>query len=651
MQERFRALPRRKSGVNPSKAGQPEPGETSHSAGPCSLDNQAHVCYANGMPNALSTMPPTVPQRFAAMAERYPSRPALSSKPPKAKEWQTLTYAEIAAQVKRVALGLQALGIAPGDRVALLSENRPEWVIADLAILSAGAVSVPIYPTLPASQVAYILQDSGAKGVVASDAKQLQKVAQSRETAPEVALLISMDSGSAQSDVQSLVAVAEAGEQSPQAAGYEARRDSVGPDDLMSIIYTSGTTGSPKGVMLTHGNMAAALDEGAAAFPHFQPPNETFLSFLPLCHIFERVVSLLTLTHGAHTYFNDSIFKLVDNMADVHPSVMACVPRVYESIHDRVIEGLTKLPPRRQKLIHWALGLGHEVAVRRNAGRLVRPLMGVQFLLADKLVLSKLRARFGGKMKFFVSGGAPLNPRTAEFFNSLGIPILEVWGLTETALATFNPLGRAKVGTVGTAGQGLEVMAAADGELLIKGPSVMRGYWNNPVATSEAIDTDHWFHSGDIGEIDSEGYVKITDRKKDILVLANGKKVAPQPIETMLAHSPYLSEIVLLGDKTETVKALVVPNFDTLKAWAKEQGLAKQDNAALVADPLVRKLIKSDIDKRSADLADFERVKRIALIDHAFSIEGGELTPTLKVKRKVVAEKFGHLLERADTTA
>ena len=595
-------------------------------------------------------MPPTVPQRFAAMAERYPSRPALSSKPPKAKEWQTLTYAQIAAQVRRVALGLQALGIAPGDRVALLSENRPEWVIADLAILSAGAVSVPIYPTLPASQVAYILQDSGAKGVVASDAKQLQKVAQSRETAPEVSLLISMDGGSATSDVQSLDAVASLGEQSPQAAGYEARRDSVGPDDLMSIIYTSGTTGSPKGVMLTHGNMAAALDEGDAAFPHFQPPNETFLSFLPLCHIFERVVSLLTLTHGAHTYFNDSIFKLVDNMADVHPTVMACVPRVYESIHDRVIEGLTKLPPRRQKLIHWALGLGHEVAVRRNAGRLVRPLMGVQFLLADKLVLSKLRARFGGQVKFFVSGGAPLNPRTAEFFNSLGIPILEVWGLTETALATFNPLGRAKVGTVGTAGQGLEVMAAADGELLIKGPSVMRGYWNNPVATSEAIDTDHWFHSGDIGEIDSEGYVKITDRKKDILVLANGKKVAPQPIETMLAHSPYLSEIVLLGDKTETVKALVVPNFDTLKAWAKEQGLGKQDNAALVADPLVRKLIKGDIDKRSADLADFERVKRIALIDHAFSIEGGELTPTLKVKRKVVAEKFGHLLERADTT-
>lgn len=602
------------------------------------------------MPNALSTMLPTVPQRFAAMAERYPSRPALSSKPPKAKEWQTLTYAQIAAQVKRVALGLQALGIAPGDRVALLSENRPEWVIADLAILSAGAVSVPIYPTLPAAQVAYILQDSGAKGVVASDAKQLQKVAQSRETAPQVSLLISMDGGSAQGDVQSLDTVAHLGEQSPSAAGYEARRDSVGPDDLMSIIYTSGTTGSPKGVMLTHGNMAAALDEGAAAFPHFQPPNETFLSFLPLCHIFERVVSLLTLTHGAHTYFNDSIFKLVDNMADVHPTVMACVPRVYESIHDRVIEGLTKLPPRRQKLIHWALGLGHEVAVRRNAGRLVRPVMGVQFLLADKLVLSKLRVRFGGKVKFFVSGGAPLNPRTAEFFNSLGIPILEVWGLTETALATFNPLGRAKVGTVGTAGQGLEVMAAADGELLIRGPGVMRGYWNNPVATKEAIDTDHWFHSGDIGEIDSEGYVKITDRKKDILVLANGKKVAPQPIETMLAHSPYLSEIVLLGDKTETVKALVVPNFDTLKAWAKEQGLGKQDNAALVADPAVRKLIKGDIDKRSADLADFERVKRIALIDHAFSIEGGELTPTLKVKRKVVAEKFGHLLERADTT-
>jgi len=615
------------------------------------LDNPRIVCYANRMPNVPTPTLSTIPQRFAAMAERHPARPALSSKPPKAKNWQTLSYAEVGAQVRRVSLGLQAMGIAPGDRVALLSENRPEWVIADLAILSAGAVSVPIYPTLPPAQVAYILQDSGAKGVVASDAKQLAKVLQSRNTAPDVSLLITMEDSSAKGDVQSLEAVGRVGDQASNTANYEAQRDAVGPDDLMSVIYTSGTTGSPKGVMLTHGNMAAALDEGAAAFPYFQPPDETFLSFLPLCHIFERVVSLLTLTHGAHTYFNDSIFKLVDNMADVHPSVMACVPRVYESIHERVIDGLAKLPARRQKMARWALALGHEVAVRRNAGRLVRPVMGVQFLLADKLVLAKMRARFGGKVKFFVSGGAPLNPRTAEFFNSLGIPILEVWGLTETALATFNPLGRAKVGTVGTAGQGLQVRAADDGELLIKGPGVMRGYWNNPEATREAIDPEGWFHSGDVGEIDCEGYVKITDRKKDILVLANGKKVAPQPIEVMLAHSPYVSEIVLLGDKTETVKALVVPNFDALKAWAKEQNKEKQDNTALVADPAVRKLIKSDIDKRSRDLADFERVKRIALIDHAFSIEGGELTPTLKVKRKVVAEKFGHLLERSDTTA
>ncbi len=618
---------------------------------PFLLDNPARVCYANGMPNSPTSAASTVPQRFAAIVDRYPARPALSSKPAHAKAWQTLSYAEIGAQVRRVSLGLQALGVAPGDRVALLSENRPEWVIADLAILSAGAVSVPIYPTLPAAQVAYILQDSGAKGVVASDAKQLKKVLETRQTLPDLSLLIMMDAESATGDAQSLEAVGQAGDQSGAAAGYAARRDAVSPNDLMSIIYTSGTTGSPKGVMLTHANMTAALDEGAAAFPHFCPPDETFLSFLPLCHIFERVVSLLTLTHGAQTYFNDSIFKLVDNMAEVHPSVMACVPRVYESIHDRVIEGLAKLPARRQTLIHWALGIGHEVAVRRNGGRYENPVLGLQHLIADKLVLAKMRARFGGKMKFFVSGGAPLNPRTAEFFNALGIPILEVWGLTETALATFNPLGRAKVGTVGTAGQGLQVKAAEDGELLIKGPGVMRGYWNNPTATAEAIDADHWFHSGDIGEIDSEGYVKITDRKKDILVLANGKKVAPQPIEVMLAHSPYLSEIVLLGDKTETVKALVVPNFDALKAWAKEQGRDKQDNAALVADPAVRKLIKSDIDKRSGDLADFERIKRIALIDHAFSIEGGELTPTLKVKRKVVAEKFGHLLERADTTA
>ena len=588
----------------------------------------------------------TINKRFAAAARKYPDQPALSAKVHGDKEWQTIPYADLGNRVRRFALGLRALGIERGDRVALLSENRPEWVIADLAILAAGGVSVPIYPTLPPGQVAYILGDSGAKAVVASDAKQVEKAELAKASSQELRFVIAMDAQAAQGDVHSFDAILQQGDEAKPEESFETRRDAVGPDDLMSIIYTSGTTGNPKGVMLTHGNMVASVDEGSTAFPYFRPPGDSFLSFLPLCHIFERIVSMMTMTQGAHTYFNDSIFKIVDNMAAVHPRIMVCVPRVYESIHERIEDGVTKAPEKRQKAFRWALGVGHERAVRRNAGRYVGPILEVQYALADRIVLSKVRARFGGQLKFFVSGGAPLNPKTADFFNAIGIPILEVWGLTETGLATFNPVGHAKVGTVGLAGKGIAVKAAPDGELLIKSASVMQGYWHLPEATTEAIDADGWFHSGDIGEIDGDGYVKITDRKKDILVLANGKKVAPQPIETTLKHSPYISEIVLLGDKTESVRALVVPNFDALKTWAKEQGQTKPTNEGLIADPAVRKLIKSDIDKRSKELADFEKIKRFALIDHSFSIEGGELTPTLKVKRKVVAEKYGNLLEK-----
>lgn len=586
----------------------------------------------------------TVNKRLAAAIAEYPERPALSVK--HGKEWQALTYAEFGDRVRRLSLGLRALGVERGDRVAILSDNRPEWIMTDVAAQMAGAASVPIYPTLPAPQVAYILQDSGARAVVASDAKQLPKVASARADCPDLSVVIAMEEAAAGGDVLSFQSVLERGDAAQLDESFEARRDSVRPDEMLCLIYTSGTTGNPKGVMLTQGNMAAAIDEGSDAFPQFRPPDETFLSFLPLSHIFERVVSTMALTGGAHVWFNDSVFNLQNNMASVRPTIMACVPRVWESIHERVLDGVAKAPAQRQKLFHWAVGVGDAIAQRKNAGRGAGPLLGLQDLFADRLVLSKVRERFGGRLKFVVSGGAPLNPKTAHFFNAIGIPILEVWGLTETALAAFNPYGHAKVGTVGKAGERTEVAVAPDGELLIKGPSVMPGYWHLPDATAEAIDGDGWFHSGDIGEIDSEGYVKITDRKKDLLVLANGKKVAPQPIETVLKQSPYVAEIVLLGDKTETVKALVVPNFDALKAWAKEQGQEKPTPESLAADPAVRKLIKSDLDKRSGHLADFEKVKRIALIDHTFTIEGGELTPTLKVKRKVVAEKYGQLLEK-----
>ena len=604
-------------------------------------------------PNASSdTTSDTVNTRFAEAARQYPDRPALSSKPHGSKGWETLTYRDLAERVRQVALGLRALGIERGDRVAILSENRPEWAILDLATLAAGAVTVPIYPTLPASQVAHILADSGAKAVVVENAKQAAKVMQAREFAPDLAVVITLDEEAAKDGILSLASVVEKGAAAQFEESYEARRDSVHADDLMSLVYTSGTTGNPKGAMLTHGNMTAALDAANHQFPQFQPPNDVFLSFLPLSHVFERVTYNLAITQGAHTRFNDSIFKLMDNLAELEPTVMQCVPRVHESIHDRVSDGIAKLPDRRKILTYWALGVGDSVARRRNAGQPVSPLQFLRHLAADKLVLSKIRARFGGHLKFFVSGGAPLNPKTAHFFLAIGIPILEGWGLTETtAAATANQSGRVKVGTVGPRMFNVQVKTAPDGELLVKGPTVMRGYWNNPEATAEVIDADGWFHSGDIGEIDAQGYVKITDRKKDILVLANGKKVAPQPIETALKRSPLLTEVVLLGDNAGTVGALVVPNFDALKTWAKEQGKDLKTNEALIADPAARKFVKSEIDNLSKDLADFEKIKRIALIDHAFSQEGGELTPTLKVKRRVVAEKYGSLLEKETSAA
>ena len=589
----------------------------------------------------------TINTRFAEAARKYADRPALSSKPSGSKTWETLTYQNVAAQVRAVALGLRAVGIERGDRVALLSENRPEWAVVDLATLAAGAVSVPIYPTLPAAQVAHILADSGAKAVIASDAKQVAKAVQSREAAPDLSVFVTMEESSAKGDILSLAALIGEGAAARFDESYEARRDAVQPGDLMSLVYTSGTTGSPKGAMLTHGNMAAALDGASQKFPQFQPPNDVFLSFLPLCHVFERVTYNLAMTQGAHTVYNDSIFKLIDNMAEWKPTIMQCVPRVYESIHERVSDGIAKLPSRRRTLTHWALGIGDAVALRRNAGRPVGPLLLMQHWIAEPLILSKIRARFGGKLKFLVSGGAPLNPRTANFFLAIGIPILEGWGLTETtAAATANPAGRVKIGTVGPHMAGVEVQTAPDGELLVRGGTVMRGYWNNPEATGEVIDADGWFHTGDIGELDAEGYVKITDRKKDILVLANGKKVAPQPIETLLKRSPLLAEVVLLGDNSGTVGALVVPNFDALKTWAKEQGKDLKTNESLIADTAARRYVKSEIDSLSKDLADFEKIKRIALIDHAFTQEGGELTPTLKVKRRVVAEKYGSLLEK-----
>lgn len=585
----------------------------------------------------------TINRRFAESVRHNPERPALAAKIDGA--WKPLTYREVEQAVRRFSLGLRTLGIEPGDRVALLSENRPEWAIVDLAALAIGAISVPIYASLPPAQVGYILADSGAKAIVASDAKQLQKAELSRSGCPNLSIFITLDDASAKGDVLSYLQVLKAGDSAQLKPTYEQLRDRVTPDDLASLVYTSGTTGDPKGAMLSHGNLASATIMAEKALP-FKKPNDVFLSFLPLSHVFERVTYYLALAIGANTCYTESLFKVQENMTEVHPTLMQSVPRLYESIYERVLDQVAKAPAKRQRIFHWALKVGTAYARRRNYARFVGPILAVQFAIADRLVLAKIRERFGGHMRFFVSGGAPIGRPVAEFFHAIGIPVLEGYGLTETCAAlTLNPYGRARVGTVGKPMPGVDIRIATDGEILAKGPNLMKGYWNKPEATAEVIDPVGWFHTGDIGHVDRAGYLHITDRKKDIIVLANGKNVAPQPIENKLKRADLVSEIVLLGDHSGTISALVVPNFEKLTKWGKAQNIVFTDPKELIHSAMAKKEIKSEIDSLSKDLAEFEKIRKFALLDHPLTVENGELTPTLKVRRKIVRERYGHLLE------
>jgi long-chain acyl-CoA synthetase len=584
----------------------------------------------------------TVNQRIAQSVARNLDKPAVSTKVDK--EWVTLTYREFEEKVKNFSLGLRLLGIDRGDRVALLSENRPEWAIADIALLAVGAITVPIYSTLPSSQVAHILADSGTRAIILSDTKQLAKVEAARLACPNLSLFVSMDSTATASDVVTFEQVVEKGAAYTPSETFEERRDSVRPTDLASLVYTSGTTGDPKGTMLSHKNFAAAIGTAEMWFP--VKPTDTFLSFLPLCHVFERVTHYLSLSLGTHTYYAESIFKVKDNLTEVRPSIMQSVPRLFETIHERVMDTLSKAPHSKKKLAHWALETGRVYANRRNNRQFISPILATQHAIADKLVLSKIRQNLGGNLRFFVSGGAPLAPSTADFFNSIDIPILEGYGLTETtAPLTCNIYHRAKVGTVGKIFPAVQLKIAEDGEILAKGPNVMAGFWNNPKATHEMFTDDGWLRTGDIGKFDPSGYLTITDRKKDIIVLANGKNVAPQPIEGKIKQSPFIAEIVLLGDQSGTIAALVLPDFVKLAAWAKENGLTLTGNDELADASESKRKIKSEIDLLSDDLADFEKIRKIALLKAPLTIENGELTPTMKVKRKIVNDRHGYLLD------
>ena len=588
----------------------------------------------------------TLPRLLQNTVTVFGAKPALRHKVDKA--WQDITYIELARRIETLASGLHALGVRKGDRVALLAENCPEWSITDFAILHLGAVVVPIYPTLPSSQVAFIVRNSEAKIIVVENAKQHAKVADARADLPDLQTVVIMDAAKLAegADVQTLESVMARGVATPLGNAYAQTWQGVSPEDLASLVYTSGTTGDPKGAMLTHGNFAG---NAFMSLEHFERQGEavtdrdTFLSFLPLCHVFERTTGYyLVLAVGGTIEYSEGVRTLLDDMATAKPTIMVCVPRVYESFAERIKGAAEKEPDTKRKVFAEAIAAGQEYADNKRATGHVGPVAWAKHVAFDKLVYSTLRQKFGGAMRFFVAGGAALSPDTARFFEAFGLPIIEGYGMTEASpVMVVNPNRRVKIGTVGICLPHAEVKIAADGEILFRGPNIMRGYWKNDVATAEVIDADGYLHTGDIGVLDDEGYLKITDRKKDIIVLANGKNVAPQPIEQVLKTSPFVSEIVLIGDKQNVVTALVVPNRDKLREWAASEGIAFASDDELLALPQAVKKIKTEIDGLSKDrFADYERVKKFALINATFSVDGGELTPTLKVKRKVVLAKY-----------
>ncbi len=598
---------------------------------------------ASGGPR--NSTPGTLNQLFFDAVEKRAKLNALQVK--KGGTWHPISSRELADSVRQVALGLQELGVKPGDRVAILSENRPEWAIADYACLTAGLTDVPIYPTLPAEQIPYILNDSGAVAIFTSTADQAAKIAQVRSQCRTLRMVIGFGDATRAGEDYTFEQVRARGQEADKAqrtADYRKIALSVKPDDLATLIYTSGTTGEPKGVMLSHDNIYSNVMASAAAIPF--SGNDTCLSFLPLSHIFERMAGHYLMLHtGTSIAYAESIDTVPINMQETRPSLVLSVPRLYEKMYARVLENALAGSAIKKQIFFWARGVADRWADRKLAGHEPQGMLAWQYAVAQKLVFSKLQARTGGRLRYFVSGGAPLAPEINKFFYAAGLVILEGYGLTETSpVIAVNTPGAFRIGSVGRCVPGVEVRIAADGEILTRGPHVMKGYYNKPDATKESISHDGWFHTGDIGVLE-DGFVRITDRKKDIIVTAGGKNIAPQPIENKVKTNKYVSQAVMIGDKRKFPVLLVVPNWDNLEKYAGYKNIIWTDRRQLLEMPTIQAKMNKEVFKELQGLAPYEMPKKIALLENDFSIERGELTPTLKVKRRVVDKTYKQTID------
>ena len=577
----------------------------------------------------------TIPRQFLACVESFDKRDAFRHKQNGA--WVDVPHREMRERVHALACALRVLKLAKADRVAILSENRLEWPITDLAILSAGGVTVPIYPTLIQSQVEYILRDAETRIVFVSSRAQATKIRELRTRLPMIERVIAYDPDAAGDGVESFADLMTLGQTLTNGTPYGDMISQTAPADWASIIYTSGTTGEPKGVILTHRNFMTNVEQCLDAFK--LTPNDVYLSVLPLSHVFERTVLYTMMTAGVTVAYAESIETAMANLQEVRPTIVCFVPRIFEKFFAAIHDATAKGPLFKQVMFRWAKFTSKSYIAAQISGHHA-PFNRLAHKVATLLVFKKIQQRVGGRLRFFVSGSAPLARNIIEFFYAAGLPILEGYGLTETSpVVTVNTFDHLRFGTVGRVVKGVEIRIAADGEILVRGDNVMQGYFKKPDATAEAI-VDGWFHTGDIGQVDADGFLSITDRKKDLIATAGGKKVAPQPIELQLKHHPMVAEAVLVGNRRPFIALLIVPNFVRLEPWAQSGGVAATDRAALLASPEVHALYQGIVDAVNKQLAQFERIKSFTLLEDELTAASGDLTPTLKVRRSIVEAKY-----------
>jgi long-chain acyl-CoA synthetase len=580
---------------------------------------------------------------FKSVCEKFPDKIGYMFKV--GGEYQSITFRETYSRTSQIAAGLQTLGAKKNDKILLLSENRLEWAMADYAILSLGCITVPIYPTLLPSHIEYIINHSDGHIIIVSDTYQLQKIMEIRHKIPKLREII-LVTGETSEGVNSLEEIMKKGKKAlsdnPRLIDMELEKVTSG--DTASVIYTSGTTGTPKGVMLSHANILSNIEGSLQSISVSEA--DVFLSFLPLSHIFERMAGHFLATYsGAAIAYAENIETVAQNLEEVHPTVMTSVPRFFEKVYAKILDSLEEGSPVKKKIFLWAIEVGKQANLYKQKGLPLKGTLRTKYGIADKLVYSKLKEKVGGKIRFFVSGGAPLAREINEFFNAAGLLLLEGYGLTESSpVISVNKEQNFKFGTPGLPISNVEVAIAEDGEILTRGPHVMKGYFKNEEETKEAIDEEGWLHTGDIGYLDKDGFLYITDRKKNIIVTSGGKNIAPQPIENLIITSKYIDQAVVLGDKRKYCTAFLVPSMDNLKDFAEKNSIEFTDENDLIKKEEIINLLRKEIDEATVDLASYETIKKFRILKDPFTIESGDLTPTLKVKRNIVEQKFQVLI-------